>query len=145
MATVSSAGVVTGKKAGTVKITITAASTDKYRKATKTVTVTVKNANTLAAKAKKASVAASLKTLKSKAVTLASNVAVSKAKGAVTYANASTNAKAKKFRVNAKTGKVTIPKGTKKGKYQIKVKVKAAGNGTYMSGIKTVTFAILVK
>ncbi len=143
---VSAAGVVTGKKAGTAKVTVTAAATATHKQTTKTVTVTVrKQANTLAAKATKATVAASYSTARSKAVTLASNVTVSKAKGAVTYANVSKNATAKKFKVNAKTGKLTVPKGTKKGKYQVKVKVTAKGDATYLSGSKVVTFTVQVQ
>ncbi|MBR3316829.1 MAG: RICIN domain-containing protein [Atopobiaceae bacterium] len=145
VATVSATGVVTGKKVGTAKITITAAATGQYKQATKTITVTVKNANTLTSKAKKATVAASFTTLKSKAVTLASNVTVTGAKGTVSYANASTDATAKKFKVDAATGKITVPKGTKKGKYQVKVKVTAKGNATYLAGSKTVSYYIQVK
>ena len=145
VAVVSAAGLVTGKKAGTAKITITAASTGQYKQATNTITVTVKKANTLAVKAKNAKVAASLATLKSKSVVHASNVTVTSANGVVTYANASTDAIAKKFKVNASNGKVTVLKGTKKGKYQVKVKVTAKGNATYMAGTKTVTYYVQVK
>jgi hypothetical protein len=145
VATVSSKGVVTGRKVGTAKVTITAAATANYAKTTKTVTVTVKNANTMAAKAKKATVTASLATLKAKAVTLASNVAVSKAEGAVSYANASGDAAAKRFKVDAKTGKLTVPKGTKKGTYAVKIKVTAKGNKAYLKGTKTVSYKVQVK
>lgn len=145
VATVSAKGVVTGRRVGTAKITITAAETANYKSAKKTITVRVKYANPMTVKAKKATVAVSFSKLKTKAVTLASNVTVSKAKGKVTYANASTNATAKKFKVNAKTGKVTVPKGTKKGTYKVKIKVKAAGNTSYLSGSKTVTYKVRVK
>ena len=145
VATVSAKGVVTGRKPGTAKVTITAAKTANYKAATKTVTVTVKGVNTLTAKAKKGTVKASLKTLKSKSVTLASNIAVSKAKGSVSYANVSSNATAKRFKVNASTGKVAVPKGTKKGTYTVKVKVTAKGTATYYSGTKTVTFKVNVQ
>jgi surface protein len=145
VATVSATGVVTGRKAGTVKITITAAATDNWKKATKTVVVKVgKAANTLVAKARKATVGASLKTLKTKSVVVVSNVAVTKARGAVAYANASSNATAKKLKVNAKTGKVTVPKGTKKGTYTVKVKVTAKGDATYKPASKTVAFKLKV-
>ena len=46
IATVSSKGVVTGKKVGTVRITITAAATAVYKKATKTITIKVRPAAT---------------------------------------------------------------------------------------------------
>ena len=45
----------------------------------------------------------------------------------------------------AKSGKVTVKKGTKKGTYKIKVKVTAAGNKSYAKKTKTVTFTIKVQ
>ena len=38
------------------------------------------------------------------------------------------------------SGKVTVKKGTKKGKY--KINVIAAGNGNYNMGVKTVTVVV---
>ena len=145
VATVSAKGVVKGLKAGSVKITITAAATKNYKKATKVVTVKVGKANPITAKAKKSVVVASFNTLKSKSVVTALNVSTAKAQGTLSWANASTNATAKKFKVDAKTGKVTVPKGTPKGKYQVKVTVKAKGTSAYISGTKTVAYYIQVK
>jgi hypothetical protein len=145
VATVSAKGVVSGKKTGTVKVTITAAANANWNKATKTVTVKVGKANPITAKAKKATVAVAYAKVKSKAQVTALNVAASKAQGALSYANASTNATVKKFVVNAKTGKVTVPKGTKKGTYAVKVTVTAAGNKSYVRGAKTVSYKIQVK
>jgi len=51
----------------------------------------------------------------------------------------------KYFKVNAKTGKITVKKKLKKGTYKIKVKVTAAGNDNYNSLTKTVTFKVKVK
>ena len=52
----------------------------------------------------------------------------------------------KYFKINSKTGKVTIKKGLKKGTYRVSVKVSAAGNSNYNpSGVKTVSFKIKVK
>lgn len=144
IAKVNSNGTLTGVKAGTVKVTITAAKTKNFKAASRTVTVKVGKANTLTAKYKKATVTAKHSALKTKAVVLASNVAVSKPVGKVTYANASTNATAKKFKVEASTGKVTVPKGTKKGKYQVIITVRAAGNSSTISGTKTVKFYVQV-
>jgi hypothetical protein len=51
----------------------------------------------------------------------------------------------------AKTGMITVPKGTKKGTYKVKVKVSAAGvkattkSSGYLAGAKTVTCTIVVK
>ncbi|MBQ3292010.1 MAG: 5'-nucleotidase C-terminal domain-containing protein [Mogibacterium sp.] len=68
--------------------------------------------------------------------------AVSGNKGKITFAKAGGN---KKITVNARTGKITVKKGLKKGTYKIKVNVTAAGDGNYLKGTKTVTFKIKVK
>ena len=88
---------------------------------------------------------AKIKTLKKKAVTLTKFVTVKKKQGTLSYKNVSKTKKLKKFKVNAKNGTITVPKGTKKGTYKIKVKVTAKGNANYKSGSKTVTVKIKVK
>lgn len=109
----------------------------------KTVTFKIaKAANPLKAKATKSKVSCLYKP--KAAMPCGKNVTVTGAKGKVTYANASTNATAKKFTVNKKTGKVTLKKGTKKGTYTVKIKVKAAGNKNYKAGSKTVSYKIVV-
>ena len=45
----------------------------------------------------------------------------------------------------AKTGKVTVKKGLKKGTYKVKVNVKAAGSPNYNAVTRAVTFTIKVK
>ena len=45
----------------------------------------------------------------------------------------------------SKTGKVTIKKGLKKGKYTVSVKVNAAGNNNYKALTKTVKLKVRVK
>ena len=85
----------------------------------------------------------SAKALKSTAKRV-DNIAVSKAKGAVSFANASTNAKAKRFVVNESTGKVTVTKKLGKGSYPVIVKVKAAGNKTYAAKTVNVKFTVKV-
>ena len=92
------------------------------------------------------------KKLKKKTQTIkrAKVVTVSKAKGNPTYKLVSAkkgkkNFK-KKFKINAKTGNVTVKKGLKKGTYKIKIKVKAAGSDNYKaSAWKNVTFKVKVK
>ena len=69
-------------------------------------------------------------------------ITVEKAVGKVTYKKTSGSAK---LTVNAKNGKITVKKGTKKGTYKAKVKVSAAGDGDYKAGAKTVTVTIKVK
>ena len=58
-----------------------------------------------------------------------------------------TNAKFKKyFSIDAKSGKVTVKKGLKKGKYTVKVKVTAAANATYKAAkAKMITLTVTVK
>ncbi len=75
---------------------------------------------------------------------------VSKAKGKMTYKlvsakKAGKNFK-KKFKINAKTGKITVKKKTKKGLYKVTVKVKAKGNTNYKaSPWKKVAFKVNIK
>ncbi len=49
------------------------------------------------------------------------------------------------FKVNSKTGKLTVKKGLRKGTYVVKVKVMAAGNSNYNASAKTVKYTIRVK
>ncbi len=51
----------------------------------------------------------------------------------------------KYFKINAKTGTVTVKKKLKKGTYKITCKVTCGGNADYLSATKTVTFTIKVK
>ena len=68
-----------------------------------------------------------------------------KAQGKVTYTNVSATTALKKFKVNSKNGAITVPKGTKKGTYKVKVKVETKGTSKYAYGSKTVTVKIKVK
>ena len=52
--------------------------------------------------------------------------------------------KSKSCKLSSK-GKLTVNKGTKKGTYKIKIKVKAAGNKNYKALTKTVTVKLTVK
>ena len=65
-----------------------------------------------------------------------------KAMGTVAYTK---TAGPKNFVVNTNTGKVTVKKGTKKGTYTIKIKVRAAGTKTYRAAAKTIKTTIVVK
>ena len=49
------------------------------------------------------------------------------------------------FKINRKTGKITVKKKLKKGTYKLKIKVSAAGNAKYNPGSKTVTVKVKVK
>ena len=109
-----------------------------------------KAANPMKLKAKTATV--KYKKLKSKAQTIkrAKAFTVSKAKGKLSYTLVAAKKGKKsfktKFKINAKTGNVTVKKGTKKGTYKVKVKVKAAGTANYKaSAWKNVTIKVQVK
>ena len=107
----------------------------------KTVTYTIAKASqTLSVKTAAKKVKA--KKTKKKAQTV-NAVTVSGAQGAVGYAKA--KGTSAKLKVNAKTGKITVKKGTKKGTYKAKITVKAAGNANYNTASKTVTVKIKVK
>lgn len=135
------------KAAGTYYVKATVAAKGNYAAATSApAKLTIKKApNTLVAKAKKGTLSVSFAKARSKAQTTVLNIAVSKAQGALSYVNASSSKIAKKFSVNKKTGKITIPKGTAKGKYRVRVKVAAKGGANHLAGSKTVTYIIAVK
>ena len=78
---------------------------------------------------------------KNQTITVKKAFTVSKAQGKVTYKKSSGNKKI----VISSAGKITVKKGLKKGKYKVKVIVKAAGNSNYKAGSKTVTLTITVK
>ena len=61
--------------------------------------------------------------------------------GPVTYKLVKGN---KKFKV-ASSGRITVKKGTKKGKYVLTVKVKAAGNDNYKPFAKKVKVTVRVR
>ena len=116
---------------GKATITITVDETDIYKKATKTITVTVKKASQSikVSPAKKSYKASALKKKAKKF-----NIKVKKAKGKVTCTSNS-----KSVTVNGK-GKVTVSKGIKKGTY--KVTVTAAETSTHAKATQTVVIRI---
>ena len=104
-----------------------------------------KAANPMTLKGKTAKVSKKAQTIKCAKV-----IKVSKAKGKPAYKLVSAkNGKknfTKQFKINAKTGNVTVKKDLKKGTYNVKVKVKAAGSANYKaSSWKSVTFKIRVR
>ncbi|MCR5543399.1 MAG: hypothetical protein K6F55_04550, partial [Eubacterium sp.] len=106
-----------------------------------------KKANTLTVKGK--TVKLSVKKLKKKnlVVKKAKAMKITKAQGKVSYKLAGVNKKKfkKYFKVNSKTGKITVKKKLKKGIYKVKIKVTAAGNDKYKKVTKTVTVKVRVK
>ncbi len=97
-----------------------------------------KSANTLTARGKTVKLKFSKK---NRSVAAKKAVSVKKAKGKVTYKKIKGN---KKITV-AKTGKITVKKGLKKGTYIVKIKVTAAGNKDFKAGSKTVKVTIKIK
>ncbi len=140
---VDASGRVTVKKKtkkGTYKVTVrvTAAGDADHAPATQDVTVVVKVlpklSNPMSLTAKTPTVRAG------KSVSAKKLVSVKGAKGKVTYKKAGGNKKI----VVAKNGKLTVKKGLKPGTYRVKLKVTAAGNGTYKKATKTVVCTVIV-
>jgi len=104
---------------------------------------TTKQSQSMTVKATKKTVKA--KKLKKKKQVI-SPITVKNAQGTVSYKITGGNKKSKKaLKINAKNGKITVKKKTKKGTYKVKVKVTAAGNKSYNAGSKTVTVEVVVK
>lgn len=135
-------GKVTKKATPTAEGVKTYTCTGCREKKTESIPKCAKYANPLKIKAKTATI--KYKKLKKKKQTLAVSkvMSVSGAQGTVTYAKVKGN---KKITINKTTGKVTVKKKLKKGKYKVQIKVTAAGTTAYNSGSKTVTVTIRVK
>ena len=124
--------------AGTIKMTIkgigdyqgTIVKTFTRKKAKNTLTVKVANKTVYYSKVKK-----SAQVLKP--------ITIVKKQGTITYTKLSGSSN--KLLLNKTTGKVTVKKGTKKGKYKIKIKVYASGNTNYFSNYTIKTVYITVK
>lgn len=140
VAVVDKTGKVTIKGAGTATITVKAAASSNYNEAKKTVTVKVaKAAPTIKVKTVSKTVKAA--DVKKKAQVFATGASVN-SKGKLTYKAVS---KSSVLSVNAKTGKITVKAGAKKGTYKVKVKISAAAKGNYKAAAKTVTVTVKVK
>ncbi|SDB12404.1 C1 family peptidase [Eubacterium oxidoreducens] len=99
-----------------------------------------KTANTMKVSAVKKKV--KYNAVKKRAIKVVCPLSVKRAIGKITYEKVSA---AKCLILNEKTGKVTVKKGTKKGTYAIRIKVRAAGNANYEAASKTVKCKIIVK
>ncbi|MBR1731008.1 MAG: S8 family serine peptidase, partial [Ruminococcus sp.] len=132
VATVSSTGIITGKKEGTVTIT----AMNNGAKASVKVKI-VKRPNPMTVKGK----TITAKRTKNTTFAKAKAFTVKNAKGKVVFKKTSGNSKI----TVTSAGKVTVKKGLKKGTYKIKVKVTDKGNKTYRSKVKTVTVTVKVK
>ncbi len=134
-------------KPGTAKAKVTL--TSDWYEGTKTLTFTIKGnakVNTMSVKAKTVKLALKKVKQKKQVVTAKKAMTVKNAKGKVTYKLVSV-AKSKfgrNFSINEKTGKITVKKGTKKGTYTLKIKVKTAGDAAYLPAEKTVKVKIKI-
>ena len=81
------------------------------------------------------------KTIKKKAVKY-SPIKVKNAVGIITYSAYSGNKK--QLKINAKTGKITVKKGLKKGTYTLTVKVKSSGEYPYRKGYEYVKVKVKI-
>ena len=133
-------------KAGTATVKVTLRG-DYYEGSKGLTFEIIKAANPLTVKGKTVKVEFSKLTAKTQKIADNKAIKVSGAQGKVTYKLVSVKkAKFKKyFKINAKTGKITVKKKLMKGTYKIKVKVTAAGNANYNKVTKSVTFKIKVK
>ena len=134
------AGVVTGVKPGTATMTVK----DDITGISVSFKVIVKNPNPVTVKAKTAKVKYAKVKKKAVKVKRSNAITVKNAKGTVTYAQIAKGS-SKRLSINKKTGIITVKKGTKKGLYKMKVKVKDAGNAKYMPKTRTVTVKVRVR
>ena len=100
--------------------------------------------NTITAKGKKVNIKYTKIKNKAQSITAKKAYTVSKAIGTKSYKLSSVSkSKFKKyFKVDVKSGKITIKKGLKRGTYKVKVKITAAGNDQYKSRSKTATLTV---
>ena len=112
-------------------------------KETRPIPKLAKKANTLSVKAKKPSLKASKLKKKKQTIKASKAFTIKGAQGTVSYKKKSGSSK--KLSINAKTGMITVKKGTKKGTYKIVVAVTAAGNEQYEARTKKVTVKVKVK
>lgn len=125
--------------AGKAKVTVTGI---KPFVGSKTLEFTItKAANTLKVKAKQVKLKAKSLKKKKQIIKVKKAFTVTNAKGKVSYKKISGN---KKITVSS-TGKITVKKGLKKGKYNIKVRVIAKGDTNYNSKTVNVTVKIIVR
>lgn len=129
--------------AGTARITITGKG-DYKGAVTKTFTI-AKAAQKMTVKAAVKNV--KYKKLKKKKQIVSKVFTVKNARGTVSYKTVKfANSKAKKaLSLNRKNGKITVKKGTKKGKYKMTVAVTARGDGNFKAATKKVTVTVRVK
>ena len=121
---------VTVKRGGGIFLTI------------ETEAVTQKLENPIKLKGKTVKVKAAALSKKAQTTTITKAIKITNAQGILSYKK---KKGVKKVSIDKTTGKITIKKGLKKGKYKIVVDVTAAGNRKYKPATKSVTFTLNVK
>ena len=101
-----------------------------------------KAGNTLTVKAKAPTVKLAKVRKATQVVKRSKALTVSKARGTVTYTKVSGS---KRLTIAKKSGNITVKRGTPRGTYSIKVRVRAAGTANYKAKTKTVTIKIRVR
>ena len=147
--TVSKNGVIKikkGLKPGTYKLRVyvTAYGNSSYKSAVRTANVKIKIttiSNTMSVEGEMIDIASEDIQNAKKVIPRKEAIVVSKAKGKVTYAKKSGNAK---ISVNKKNGNITVAKGLAPGTYKVKVTVTAAGDKKYKKKTKTTTVTIII-
>lgn len=127
--------------AGTAAVTVSAVEGSKMYTGAVTVPFTISKA------AQKLSVTKRTKTVKRSKVirrkqTVKKVLSVKKTSGKIVYKKAGGSGR---LTVNARTGAVTVKKGTRRGSYKIKIRVTAGETANYLPAVKTVTARVRVK
>ena len=133
------------KNLGTATVTI--AGTGRYSGSISKAFNIVKAKNNMTAKHRKATVKVRRSALNKSwsGVTISSNIKVKGAKGSIRYTNVSKAKKARNFDVDYYSGKVRIPRDTKKGIYKMRIKVTDEGTYGFNAKTRIVTYKITVK
>ena len=139
---VNSKGVVTPVNVGTAKITITASATTNYLKATKTVTVKVRQGIQDIAFANQSFFVSMLKMKRANVVVAISGA--TKAKTAVKYVITKVDDRRTNFSIGKKTGEITVKKGTV-GVFKLTVKATATKTANYKAAAKSAVITINTK
>ena len=132
------------KNAGTAKVKISFTNCNVEKTLTFKI---VKAANPMTAKGRTVTLRAGKVSVSSRTINQSKAITIKNRVGTLSYKLYNVPARVKSyFRLNAKTGKITVKKGLPAGTYKVKVKVKDAGNENYQpSAVKTVTVKITVK
>lgn len=144
VAAVDADGNVTAKGPGTCVITVKARAHEQYKPAFAYVNVTVEKASAKITAVKKKFIVKAKK-LKKKAQSVTFKAKVNSG-GKITFTGKAANSKSRKaLKLNGKTGKITVKKGTRKGTYKMTVTVKAKATAKYKAASKKVKVTVVVK